>query len=284
MKIVIIGANGQLGSDLYEHFSKYHNVIGLTHEQIEITEEKLVNVILSEIKPEVVINTSAYHNLPVCEADPGKSFDINASGVLYLARTCSKLGAILIHYSTDYVFNGQKKLPYLESDIPNPLNIYGVSKLAGEILIRNYMEKYFIIRVSGIYGRIPCRAKGGNFIFNIVKASREKKEIKVVDDEILTPTPTRAIAVNTMHLLDNQKYGVYHMTCEGSCSWYEFTKVIFNKLNIKTPLYPCLAIDFPSSIKRPLYSVLENHNLKKINSNLMPEWEPALLDFLKSNI
>jgi dTDP-4-dehydrorhamnose reductase len=283
MKIVIIGSNGQLGSDLMLQFSQSNNVIGLTHDQIEIAEEASVNTVLSAYKPDVVINTAAFHNLPVCESNPAKSFNINSVGAFNLARTCSHLGAVLVHYSTDYVFDGEKQLPYFESDIPNPLNIYGASKLSGEHLIKTYMEKFYIIRVSGIYGRVPCRAKGGNFIYNIVKASKEKPELKVVSDEILTPTPTAAIAYNTFMLLNKGNYGIYHMTCEGQCSWYEFTKSIFEKLNILTPLFPSSAKDSPAGIKRPYYSVLENKNLSSCGLNLMPEWDNALSKFLKEN-
>lgn len=282
MKIAIIGSNGQLGSDLMECFSQKNDVYGLTHQHIEVDDETSVRKVLFELEPEIVINTTAYHNVPICENNPEISYKVNAIGALNLAKVCTEIKSTLVHYSTDYVFDGLKGSPYVEEDNPHPLNIYAASKLAGESLVRNYAEKHYIIRISGIYGKIPCRAKGGNFISNIVKASKEKTEIKVVTDEILTPTPTTEIASNTELLVNSCSYGTYHMTCEGQCSWYEFTRAIFKELDIKTNLQPCKSTDFPIKVRRPMYTVLDNYNLKKSGINIMPYWEQALIKFLRN--
>ena len=282
MKIAVIGANGQLGSELCEQFEEKHQVIGLTHNDIEITDIDNVKTVMSEIQPDTIINTAAYHNVPECEKNPDISFQINAIGALNLAKIARDMGSILVHYSTDYVFDGDKKEPYHEKDLTNPLNIYAMTKLNGEILIKNYCTRYFIIRISGIYGKTVCRAKGSNFITTMEKAARERDVVKVVNDEILTPTPVFEIANNTARLIETEGFGLYHMTGEGHCSWFEFAGVIFKELKYKTPLISCTSDEFPSEIKRPSYSVLENHKLKSVNLNLMSHWKDGLINYLKS--
>jgi dTDP-4-dehydrorhamnose reductase len=282
MKVAIIGSNGQLGSDLVRVFSDKHEVVSLNHADIKVEDIDSVNTVLSALQPAAVINTSAYHNVPLCEQNPDLSFAINGTGALNLSKICNDINARLIHYSTDYVFDGNKKQPYVETDSCNPLNVYAVTKLAGENLVLNYANKPYVIRVSGIYGKVPCRAKGGNFITTMLKLAKEKPEVKVVDDEILTPTPTSAIAENTLALISQDAYGLYHMTCEGQCSWYEFAKTIWEVLQLKTPLYPTTVSAFSSPVKRPFYSVLENQKLKQLGINQMPDWKDGLIRYLKN--
>ena len=282
MKVAVIGANGQLGTDLLEVLSKEHDVIGLNHADIEITEIDSVKNALSTIKPAIVLNTAAYHIVPEAEKFPAKAFQINGIGVMNLAKVCQDLDTRLVHYSTDYVFDGKKQKPYTEDDRPNPLSVYANTKLSGEYFALNYSDKSYVIRVSGIYGKIPCRAKGGNFITTMIKLANEKPEVRVVNDEILTPTPTYHIAKNTAALIGTDAFGLYHMSCEGEVSWYEFAKVIWETLQLKTPLYPASVKDFPLVVKRPFYSVLENRNLKNLGINNMPQWKEALIQFLTS--
>ena len=282
MKLAVIGANGQLGTDLLEVLSKEHDVVGLNHSDIEITEIDSVKNALSIIKPAIVLNTAAYHIVPEAEKFPAKAFQINGIGTMNLAKVCQDLDTRLVHYSTDYVFDGKKQKPYTEDDRPNPLSVYANTKLSGEYFALNYCDRSYVIRVSGIYGKVPCRAKGGNFITTMIKLANEKPEVRVVNDEILTPTPTYHIAKNTAALIGKDAFGLYHMSCEGEVSWYEFAKVIWETLQLKTPLYPASVKDFPLVVKRPFYSVLENKNLNKLGINEMPEWKEALIQFLKS--
>jgi dTDP-4-dehydrorhamnose reductase len=284
MKLAIIGSNGQLGTDLREVLSHEHDVAGLTHSDIEITHIDSVKKVLSSLKPEILLNTAAYNLVPKAEQETSIAFQINAVGALNLAKVCNDLGIRLVHYSTDYVFDGKKQQPYTESDCPNPLNVYGSSKLAGEYFALNYSDKSYVIRVSGIYGKVPSRGKSGNFVTTIIKLAQEKPEVRVVDDEILTPTPTHHIAKNTAVLIKTDAFGLYHMTCEGQCSWYEFAKVIWETLQIKTPLHSASVNDFPLVVKRPFYSVLENKNLKEIGISQMPSWREALIEFLRQNL
>lgn len=281
MKVAVIGANGQLGSDIVAHFSNKCEVISLNHAQIEITNLDQSRKILNTIQPDVVINTAAYHNVPKCEEDPARSFEINGVGALNLAKLSADQDFKWVHYSTDYVFDGTKKKPYIESDCPNPLNVYALTKLDGENLIQNYCERFFIIRVAGIYGKTPCRAKGGNFIDTMIKAAASRPLVKVVQDEILTPTATTEIARNTFELIRTDAYDLYHMTSQEAVSWYEFARVIFKELSLKTPLDSCSVKDFPSPVKRPTYSALENANLKQINLDRMSHWKDALIHYLR---
>ena len=283
MKIAVIGANGQLGSQIVDKFSEKNQVFPLTHDRMEIVDRARSEDILREIKPDVVINTAAFHNVPLCEKEPLRAFEVNALGALNLAQLSETLRFKLVHYSTDYVFDGQKTAPYTEDDKTNPLNIYAFTKRDGEDLIRNNSCNYYILRISGIYGRVPCRAKGGNFITTMKKAARERDLVKVVDDEILTPTSVEAIAKNTELLIQQDTFGTYHMTCQGSCSWFGFARVIFEKLKLRTSLIPCKSLEFPSSVKRPMYSVLENKNLRAIALDKMPHWQDTLIEFLENN-
>ena len=282
MNVAVIGANGQLGTDLMDVLSAKHKVTGLNHADIEITEIESVRKALSTIKPAIALNTAAYHIVPEAEKFPAKAFQINGIGTLNLAKVCQDLDIRLVHYSTDYVFDGKKQKPYTEDDRPNPLSVYANTKLSGEYFALNYCDHSYVIRISGIYGKVPCRAKGGNFITTMMRLANEKPEVRVVNDEILTPTPTYHIAKNTAALIDTDAFGLYHMSCEGEVSWYEFAKVIWETLQLKTPLYAASVKDFPLVVKRPFYSVLENKNLNKLGINEMPAWREALIQFLKS--
>jgi len=284
-RVVIIGANGQLGSELEVAFKNNteNEVIGLTHSDINIENFDKARDILTNLKPSIVLNTAAYHVVPKCEENPEVAFRINSLGALNIAKISNELKAINIYYSTDYVFDGKKQTPYVETDIPNPLNVYATSKLSGEFFTNNYSYKGIVIRISGIYGKTPCRAKGGNFITNMIKFAKERSEVKVVTDEILTPTPTSEIAKATTILVDKVDNGIFHMTSAGSCSWFEFAQIIFNYLSIKTPLIPTSVQNFPTTVKRPFYSVLENKNLKEILGYDLPHWKDSLLTFLEGN-
>lgn len=284
MKVAVIGSNGQLGSDLVKTFEQGGNeVVSLTHSDINIEDLSSVHKVLTGIKPEAILNTAAYHVVPKCEDDPVRAFQINSLGALNLAKVSNELSALNLYYSTDYVFDGEKKSPYLESDNPNPLNVYAATKLTGESFTLNYSLKGIVLRISGIYGAVPCRAKGGNFITTMIKAAKEKPEVKVVNDEILTPTPTKSIAEKTLEIINKELKGLYHLTCEGQCSWYEFAEVIFSTLEFKTPLSPLSVKDMPMVVKRPTYSVLENEQAKLSGISNMPHWKDALVQFLNSN-
>lgn len=282
-KVAIIGADGQLGTDLVRAFSEKHEIVPLTIQDIRVEDADQVRSVLSGIQPDVILNTAAYHRVPDCESHQSLAFEVNAIGAQNVAKAARKLKAVTVYYSTDYVFDGAKGSPYLETDTPNPQSVYAISKLAGEYLTRHYCDRHFVVRVSGIYGRVPSLVKGGNFITTMLKLAGEKPEVRVVGDEILTPTPTEEIARNSLDLVDTEAYGIYHMTSEGACSWYEFASVIWSTLDLKTPLRRAKVSDFPQTVQRPTYSVLENAGLKSLGINRMSPWKDGLVRFLKAN-
>lgn len=284
MKIAVIGANGQLGSDIcYEFSISGHNVIKLNHSDIEITNIDSVSNTLKEISAKIVVNTAAMHHVEKCENDPLLSYSVNGIGARNLSFICNDNDSVLIHISTDYVFDGKKSTPYTESDCALPLNVYGNTKVSGEQFVQSTAKKYFILRTSGLYGHNPCRAKGGlNFVDLMKKLAKEKPEIRVVDDEILTPTSTKEIAKQIVELSNSEAFGLYHATAEGSCSWYEFAKKIFELTEIQANLNIASPGEFPMKVLRPKYSVLENENLKKSGLNLFKQWDDALKDYLGS--
>lgn len=283
MKIAVIGANGQLGSDIMAiHKKKGHEVIGLNHDKIDITNFDLCRKFLSELLPDHVINTAAMHQVEECEQEPMRAFQTNSLGPRNLAILANELSFALTHISTDYVFNGLKRSPYVESDSPAPLNVYGNTKLSGEMFVSSVAKRYFVVRVSGLYGRSPCRGKGGlNFVNLMLKLSKERDEVRVVDDEVLTPTHTADIAEQLEKLVTTDNYGLYHMTSQGSCSWYQFTRIIFDFCNIKTKLSTAGPGEFPVKVPRPKYSVLKNQALKALGQDIMPHWSNGLERYLK---
>lgn len=284
MRVIVIGANGQLGVDVCQTLSKAHDIVPLTHEDIELCDAEQISHVLRNKEPEAVVNTAAFHNVPVCQTNPEQAFAVNAIGAKTLAEVCAKINASLVHISTDYVFDGQKKQPYLESDLPRPLNVYAISKLAGEHFIQAEMTDYFIMRSSGLYGLTPCRAKGGNFVDKMLELAESREFLEVVGDEVLTPTFTQTLAEQIQILITTNEFGLYHATNEGECSWYEFAKKIFQLANIEIPVHEVTSARFPSPVQRPSYSVLENHCLKEINLNQMPHWEDALRQYLHQKL
>jgi len=282
MKVAIIGANGQLGIDLCHAFRQSgHEVQELNHSTLDITDGRAVMDVLGALKPELVINTAAMHNVDACEADPARSFAVNGIGARNLALASNAYAFRLCHVSTDYVFDGAKGAPYLESDAPRPLNVYGNTKLSGEFFIRSIAQRYWIVRISGLYGKNLCRAKGGlHFVALMLKLARERDEIRVVNDEFVSPTFTEDVAKQILHMASLQQNGIYHATSQGSCSWYEFAEAIFSLTNTRIKLTPAAPGEFPAKVPRPKYSVLENAALQSAGLDQMPHWQDGLRRYL----
>jgi len=283
VKIAVIGANGQLGVDVCNVLEALgHKVFAVTHEHLDIANAQSIVDAFTNTHLEAVVNTAAVHNVEQCELDPAKAFAVNALGVRNLARFCEDRGIYLIHISTDYVFDGAKKLPYAESDAPFPLNVYGNSKLAGEYFVRASCRQGCVLRVSGIYGKNPCRAKRGglNFVQLMLKLASERPEIRVVDDEVLTPNYSMDIANQIAELLRHQLPGLFHGTAQGACSWYEFAQRIFEKSGTSANLQKARPNEFPAKVARPSYSVLENLALQKSGLDVMPSWQDGLDRYL----
>ena len=282
MKLVVLGSNGQLGTDICDTLlQEGHDVVRLTHADIEISNPESVSRAFGGKKLDAVVNTAAMHHVERCEDDPSRAFAINAVGVRNLVRTCDENGAYFLHISTDYVFDGAKGKPYVESDAPRPLNVYGNSKLAGEHFVLTQCREGAVLRVSGVFGSHPCRAKGGmNFVQLMLKLAGERPEIRVVDDEILTPTYTDDIARQVSVLLKERTPGLFHGTAQGECSWFDFAKEIFAMTRTKANLQPARPGEFPAKVPRPRYSVLDNAGLKKAGLDMMPMWQRGLRSYL----
>jgi dTDP-4-dehydrorhamnose reductase len=283
MKIAVIGANGQLGCDVCKAFTEAGDeVIQLNHDTTDIASLESIKKSVETIKPQIVVNTAAMHNVDACEANPLKAFEVNGIGARNLAILANELDFTLFHISTDYVFDGLKNSPYLETDTPRPLNVYGNTKLSGEYFIQTMTKKYFVLRVAGLYGTNPCRAKGGNnFVKNMLRLAKERGEVRVTDDEITTPTFTEDIAKQIVALKNCEKYGLYHSTAQGQCSWYVFAAKIFEISGTKVKLWKAGPNEFPAKVPRPKYSVLANAGLKKIGLDIMPRWEEGLKRYIK---
>ncbi len=283
MKIAIIGADGQLGTDICVALENNKNeVVRLTINDLDISKIDAVSKVLKETKPGLVINTAAFHQVEQCEDEPGRAFEVNALGARNLAHVCNDLDATLIQISTDYVFDGLKRKPYIEADKPMPLNVYANTKLSGEHFVEAIAKKFFILRVSGIYGKSPCIGKGGmNFVELMKKLSHDREEVRVVDNEFLTPTSTVEISRQIVKMVNSEpKNGIYHCTAEGSCSWYEFAAEIFDITKPNVTLNRAAPGEFAIKVNRPEYSVLENWNLKDQGLNVMRHWKEGLREYL----
>ncbi len=282
MKVTIIGANGQLGGDCSEAFEKAgHTVDALEHDEAGIEILGPLREALEQRQPDVVVNTAAYHRVEECETETDKAWHVNAIGPRNLAILSNELSFRLLHISTDYVFDGAKKTAYREDDLPLPLNVYGNTKLSGEHFISAISENGLSVRTSGIYGKHHCRAKGYDFVELMLKLANEKPEVRVVHDEVLTPTPTHKLAHQLVDLAEHDMTGVCHATPKGGCSWYEFTKEIWRVNEIQTPLNQAEPGEFPVTVNRPEYSVLDNARLRKHGIDRFGTWQEELASYLK---
>jgi dTDP-4-dehydrorhamnose reductase len=281
LKIVVIGSNGQLGNDL-RRVIKSRDLVALTHKDIEVSQIDSVKQVLSDVKPSVVINTAAFVRVDDCEDDPDICYRINTLGARNVAVITQKLQAKLVFVSTDYVFGGDsnRKTPYTEFDAPAPLNILGRSKLAAEELVQHLCSCYFIVRVSGLFGIAGSSGKGGNFIETMLKLAKERDELRVVNDQVFSPTYTKDLARKIAQLMTTDYYGIFHITNKGSCSWYEFTTEILKLAGIKTPVVPITSDQYPQKARRPRYSVLDNYHLRLLGMDDMRPWQEALKDYL----
>jgi len=275
MRVMLIGAEGQLGSDLRKVLQA-ETLIPLSHADIEITDADAVRQAFERHRPDVVINTAAFHRVDDCETQMERAFQVNAFAVRGLAQECRRSGAVLVHFSTDYVFAGEKREPYVETDRPSPLSVYGASKLAGEYLVAAALERHFVIRTCGLYGLGGSRSKGGNFPETMLRLAAQAKPIRVVSDQVVTPTYTADLARTVSQLIRTEAYGLYHITSGGSCTWFEFAQRIFELAGVSADLTPVTAEAFGAPARRPAYSVLQNHRLEKLGLDDVPVWEDGL--------
>ncbi|RLI78911.1 dTDP-4-dehydrorhamnose reductase [Archaeoglobales archaeon] len=275
MKVAVIGV-GQLGSDLVKVFD---DVIPLTHSDIEVTDFSSCKI-LKDIRPDVIINTAAYHKTDECEDYPDKTLLVNSVGARNIAKIANEIDAINVYISTDYVFDGTKGSPYVENDVPNPINAYGISKYAGELFTRHISNKYYVIRVSSLFGAAGASGKGGNFVETMITKAKSGSELNVVNDITMSPTYTKDAAMAIKKIIEkNLPYGVYHVTNDGFCTWYVFAKAIFEIVGISAKLHPITSDKYPTKAKRPRNSSLSIEKIRSYGIN-MRHWKDALKAYL----
>jgi len=279
LKILITGAKGQLGAELENLLKSKHEVIGLSHQELDVADYVRVQEAICGNSPDFVIHCAAYTDVDGCELNPERAYTMNAFGTQNVAIACEKCGATIVYISTDYVFDGEKGEPYIEFDKANPINIYGKSKYAGEQFIASFCKKYYIVRTAWLFGKFAKR----NFVKTVLGLVGDKKEIKVVCDQVGSPTNTYDLSLAIEELIKSDRYGLYHITNEGEVSWYQFTKLILDYREISdVQVIPITSDELDRPANRPSYSVLRNFCLEKSGLFEMRNFEEALKEYLSS--
>jgi dTDP-4-dehydrorhamnose reductase len=272
LKIIVTGAGGQLGADVVRLAKdKGWQVYGYARNELDVTDLEAARRIVSGVKPDAVIHAAAYTKVDQAETEQDEAYRVNAAGTRNIALAAEEAGARLCYVSTDYVFDGTADQPYREYDQPHPLSVYGKSKLAGEEFVRSLSSKYFIVRTAWVYGE-----HGQNFVKTMLRLAREQDELRVVHDQIGSPTYTVDLAEFLLELVRTDYYGIYHATNTGSCSWYEFAQAIFAEAGIDVKVNPITTDQFPRPAKRPKYSVLDHMAIRAHGLTDLRHWREAL--------
>ncbi|MCD6198199.1 MAG: dTDP-4-dehydrorhamnose reductase [Deltaproteobacteria bacterium] len=279
MKILICGGDGQLGSDCVQVFQQAHEVFALTLNELDITSSSDVDKVIGKCVPDIILNCAAYTAVDACETEREPAWKVNVEGPKNLASWVAKYGGLLIHISSDYVFDGRKKPPepYVEDDEPNPLSYYGSTKLEGEVAVMQATDQYIILRTAWLYG-----IHGRNFLKTILKVAltNPDKKLKVVNDQFGSPTWSYRLALQIAELIEKNCRGTYHATAEGYCSWYELAGHFLDEIGVQHSLIPCTSEEYPTPAIRPRNSILENQRLKKAGINLMKNWSHDVDQFV----
>jgi dTDP-4-dehydrorhamnose reductase len=283
LKVLITGAAGMLGTDLRRTFEQLVGKENLILADIagdvihlDITDTDQTFKLIIDSKPDVVIHSAAYTDVDGCEKDKDKAFRVNGFGTWNVAAACSRIDAILVYISTDFVFDGEKGEPYTEYDEPNPIGWYGASKLAGERHVQALCSRYYIVRTAWLYGK-----HGKNFPLTILNAAKSGKPLKVVADQTGSPTYTADLAAVICELIENSLYGIYHITNKGACTWYDFARRVLDLSGMSNvEIEPIRSEDWPSPTRRPKYSVLRHYSLELQGRDNLRSWEDALADFI----
>lgn len=273
---LITGCNGQLGRALNELLADNREIrIKNTDvDTLDICNLEAVRAMTAAVKPDVIINCAAHTAVDRCETDRDNAYNINANGPKNLAIAAEENGASIVQVSTDYVFDGNSQKPYYEEDAVNPQSVYGSTKLAGEQEVAKAANRYYIVRTAWLYG------EGKNFVRTMLNLAKTNNHITVVNDQFGSPTTALELAKAILYILENGEYGIYHATCEGMTSWYEFACRIFKEAGVEVEVVPVSSEEYKTEAKRPKYSVLENAHLKRINYT-MKNWEDALVEYLE---
>lgn len=275
-KVLVTGVKGQLGYDVVKRLEELGiEAVGVDVDDFDITDEYQTNSYISKNKPNVVIHCAAYTAVDKAEEERDKCYAVNVTGTKNIAQVCKDISAKMVYISTDYVFDGKGNEPHKEDEEPNPLNYYGFTKAEGEKIIKELLDRYFIVRTSWVYG-----INGNNFVKTMLKLAETRNVINVVNDQIGAPTYTKDLAVLICDLIQTDKFGIYHGVNEGYCSWYEFAKEIFRMSGKGVKVNPISTEQYPTKAKRPLNSRLSKENLDKAGFKRLPHWQDALKRYL----
>lgn len=277
MRILVTGASGQLGYDVERELERRGiEHLGTSSRELDITDRAAVEHLMQSYRPDAVIHCAAYTKVDLAEDEPERCWAVNADGTRNMAAACRKTGAKLLYISTDYVFPGAGERSYETGDPTGPVNTYGRSKLAGELAVQSLLEKYFIVRISWVFGK-----NGNNFVKTMLRLAETKADLSVVCDQIGSPTYTADLAPLLCDMVQTERYGVYHATNEGTCAWSEFAKAIFELADKQVTVYPIPTSAYPTRAVRPLNSRMSKECLHSNGFQELPEWKNALARYLK---
>lgn len=282
MKILLIGKTGQLGSDIIRNNRK-HEIYAPDRNELDLNNSTAIDDTIGKFKPEVVINTAAFHNVLLCEKEYDTAFKVNCIAVRNLASLCKKAGSLLVSFSSDYVFNGSKMSAYFEDDSVQPLQVYGITRAAGEFIATSTApDNAIVVRTCGLYGISGAVSKGGNFVDKRINDAKNNKRIEVSSEQIVSPTYTKDLSLAVLKLIEQPKLecGIYHLVNEGFCSWYDFTKAIYEIMGLNVELVPVNRNGMDNGMRRPFYSALANTKAKRMGI-VLPRWEDALKRYLQ---
>lgn len=280
MVVLVTGAGGQLGQALRAQAHLHDDITFhfATSAEADITNAESLNAVFTAFKPNYCINTAAYTAVDKAESEPEKAYAVNVSGAANLATVCKEFNTVLVHVSTDFVFDGNKQTPYTEDDATNPQGMYGTTKRNGELAIQNILAQNYIVRTSWVYSQY-----GSNFMKTMLRLGTERDTLSVVNDQVGTPTNANDLATALLQIIDYNfknpaapKYGIYHYSNEGQCSWYDFAKKIFDVNKINIDLQPIGTVSYPTPAKRPAYSVLDKQKMKEAFNVTIPAWQETL--------
>lgn len=277
MRVLVTGIRGQLGHDVLNELKKRgHDAVGVNSEEMDITDADMVREVMLRERPEAVIHCAAYTAVDNAEDNVEICRKVNVDGTAYIANMCRELDARMLYVSTDYVFSGDSERPWEPEDKTNPLNVYGQTKYEGELAVQKCLEKYFIVRISWVFG-----VNGSNFVKTMLRLGKERGAVSVVNDQIGSPTYTYDLAILMADMIESDKYGIYHASGEGLCSWYEFAQEIFREAGMdEVKVTPVDSAAFPTKAKRPKNSRMNKDKLKANGFSLLPAWQDALRRYL----
>jgi dTDP-4-dehydrorhamnose reductase len=282
LRVAVIGSTGQLGQDLMRVFGE--EAVGFAHQDLDVTDEASVASAISSLKPDWVLNTAAFHRVDDCEVNPTLTFAVNAVGALNVARAAADVGSGVVFYSSDYVFGGQDRErdhPYEEGDSPHPLSVYGASKVAGEQLVMQANARHLVVRSAGLYGTATSR-KGWTFPELMLNKAQTDGVIRVVTDQVLSPTFTADLARKTKELIEHGAVGLFHLTNAGECSWFEFARGALDIAGVEAKMEPIATGQLQQRARRPAYSALASVRLEEVGLRPLRPWKEALRDYLQT--